>query len=880
MLTYIYESLKNFQAMKTSISLHPDDLKKICFPFIAVFLTFLLSMPALPQAPPSFSYQAVARDKNGDLLKNVSLDVRLSILQGSETGTAVWSETQTVTTNDLGLFTLQAGSSTPVDVGWSGGPYYLKVEVDLQDGNGFQAMGTVKLLSVPYALYAKDAANKDDADADPQNEIQDLQLNGNLLSLTLKGNPTIIDLSTYLDNTDEQTLGVSGHTLTIAGGNAVQLPDTVNDADHDPANEIQDLQLIGNILTITNNGSATSIDLSPYLDNPGWNKSGDTLTYAGSVGIGTDAVRGSRLAVQGDDLQSDSALFVVKRKDGQPVFSVYNKGVRIYVDASATAGPLGEFSVRPVGAAAGSDEKFFTVSGLSGSGTVNDKDGALWYSEKKAFRTGQIRIESPDSVGEYSFASGYRAKAVGLYSQAMGYNSVARGDYSTAMGYSIASAKYSTALGGSNVSGIASTAMGLSVASGDYSTAMGYHTTAGGSFSTATGTYSNASGDYSTAMGRQTSASGANSTAMGTQTAASGAFSTAAGTYSKASGDYSTAMGRQTYARGANSTAMGYLTNASGANSTAIGYYTNASGSFATAAGTYSNASGNYSTAMGYGTVAQAYGSFVLGRYNFPYGSKDQWLTGDPLFVIGNGTTSSSRSNAMVVCKNGYTRITAKEAYEGLFVENYSGSGNISCSAIRGAVTRNGTGIYYSGFFYDVGSGGTYNGLYADVRSGASIDIAEYIYDTNGDTESGDIVVADPAKKQSVLRSSAPYQASCLGVVSTNPHLTMGMELVTDEKTGEEIPGVQATRLALNGRVPVKVTDENGPIIPGDLITTSSTPGYGMKWTLIDVSKAKDFEDLKKIMAENEKRRNAIIGKAVEALPSGSGKILVLITLQ
>ncbi len=65
------------------------------------------------------------------------------------------------------------------------------------------------------------------------------------------------------------------------------------------------------------------------------------------------------------------------------------------------------------------------------------------------------------------------------------------------------------------------------------------------------------------------------------------------------------------------------------------------------------------------------------------------------------------------------------------------------------------------------------------------------------------------------------------------------MDLVIDHETGEPIPGVSATRLALTGRVPVKITGENGAIEPGDLLTTSSTPGHAMKWTLLDVNKAK-----------------------------------------
>jgi hypothetical protein len=119
-----------------------------------------------------------------------------------------------------------------------------------------------------------------------------------------------------------------------------------------------------------------------------------------------------------------------------------------------------------------------------------------------------------------------------------------------------------------------------------------------------------------------------------------------------------------------------------------------------------------------------------------------------------------------------------------------------------------------------------------------------------------------------------------VGVVSTDPQLVMGMELVVDEETGEPLKGVQATRLALTGRVPVKITEENGPVKPGDLLTTSSTPGHAMKWSLLDVEKAKDFEELKSMLAENELRRHAVIGKALGSSGSGSGKVMVLISLQ
>lgn len=107
----------------------------------------------------------------------------------------------------------------------------------------------------------------EDSDADPLNEIQDLKLDGNILTITKNGSATMIDLSIFLDNTDNQELSINDHTLSIGGGNSVKIPDNVNDADYDPSNEIQDLSLNGNDLKITNNTNATTVSLSKYIDN-------------------------------------------------------------------------------------------------------------------------------------------------------------------------------------------------------------------------------------------------------------------------------------------------------------------------------------------------------------------------------------------------------------------------------------------------------------------------------------------------------------------------------------------------------------------------------------------------------------------------------------
>lgn len=158
-------------------------------------------------------------------------------------------------------------------------------------------------------------------------------------------------------------------------------------------------------------------------------------------------------------------------------------------------------------------------------------------------------------------------------------------------------------------------------------------------------TGSTAPGQYASAMGSFTSASGDASIAMGSNTTASGGSSTAMGYGTTASGLYSTAMGYQTTASGSYSTAMGYGTKASGDASTAMGLFTTASGFISTAMGSYTNAPSYAETAVG---------SFTT---TYTPASTTAWNNADRLFVVGNGTSSSALSNAMVVLKNGNTGI-------------------------------------------------------------------------------------------------------------------------------------------------------------------------------------------------------------------------------
>lgn len=204
-----------------------------------------------------------------------------------------------------------------------------------------------------------------------------------------------------------------------------------------------------------------------------------------------------------------------------------------------------------------------------------------------------------------------------------------------------------------------------------------YTNVATGANSHAEGIYTTASGDYSHAEGGSTTASGVDSHAEGESTTASGDYSHAEGVEATASGDYSHAEGIHTTASGDGSHAEGEDTIASNINSHAEGYSTIASGDSSHAEGYGTTASGDSSHAEGEGTRAYGYSShaagcyttadncqYVIGKYNSPrnpiasvdtvYNVSDTVSTTYPaLFIVGNGTDDTSRSNAFTVYANG-----------------------------------------------------------------------------------------------------------------------------------------------------------------------------------------------------------------------------------
>lgn len=140
-------------------------MKKMNFLKLGIIVSFLLlEINVFGQAPQKLNFQAVIRNAQGSLINNAPVGVKVSILQGSMSGTVVYSESQTPITNENGILFLEIGGGVPTSgtfstINWGNGPFFLKTELDPQGNNNYVLTTTSELLSVPYSLYS----NKSDS---------------------------------------------------------------------------------------------------------------------------------------------------------------------------------------------------------------------------------------------------------------------------------------------------------------------------------------------------------------------------------------------------------------------------------------------------------------------------------------------------------------------------------------------------------------------------------------------------------------------------------------------------------------------------------------------------------------------------------------------
>jgi len=149
-----------------------------------LFILIFLSVAALAQAPQKMSYQAVIRDLNNELVRNSTIGIQMSIIEGSSSGSIVYTESHAITSNENGLVSLEIGSGEIIqgnfsEIDWGNGTYFIKTETDPLGGTNYTITGISQLLSVPYALYAE---------------------NTKLVGWKVKGDTVYTDLSVLIGN--------------------------------------------------------------------------------------------------------------------------------------------------------------------------------------------------------------------------------------------------------------------------------------------------------------------------------------------------------------------------------------------------------------------------------------------------------------------------------------------------------------------------------------------------------------------------------------------------------------------------------------------------------------------------------------------------------
>jgi len=314
---------------------------------------FCFVFAANAQSPSAISYQAVARNAAGNLLQNQLVRIRFSLRDGGPLGTVVYQETHSASTNNLGLFVVNLGQGTPVSgsfaaINWGSGAKFAQIELDPAGGSSYTDMGTTQMLSVPYALYAATSGSAV-SETDPQvssvtpnqvpkwnsttltdgliydngtnigigtttpSEKLDVAgktkttnfqmthgaVNDYVLKSDGSGNASWIAPSSIFTDTDDQTLSLSGTTLSIGGGNSVDISQKkLADTDGDTKIEVEQssdedkirfalggteyFEMNGPHLNVKNSGG--SVFLGQYAGQ------NDDLDASDNVGIGSYAL--------------------------------------------------------------------------------------------------------------------------------------------------------------------------------------------------------------------------------------------------------------------------------------------------------------------------------------------------------------------------------------------------------------------------------------------------------------------------------------------------------------------------------------------------------------------------------------------------------------
>jgi len=234
-----------------------NKLKNITMKKLQIYAIIMLIFTTLvnAQPPQGFSYQASIRNSNNEELANTPVTVRVTILEGSVTGTPVYSEDHQDTTNKQGIVSLSVGfgdvkQGNFTQIRWAEGPLFIQIDVDINNSGTFIAMGSSQILSVPYALYSGNSL-----ESEPGTEGQTLAHTGEKWvanSNLIAGNSGVIINASQTKDKSTAIFAVrnaQGDTIFAVYENEVKI--MIND---DPSRAAKGSFAIGGVSAMKNNG--------------------------------------------------------------------------------------------------------------------------------------------------------------------------------------------------------------------------------------------------------------------------------------------------------------------------------------------------------------------------------------------------------------------------------------------------------------------------------------------------------------------------------------------------------------------------------------------------------------------------------------------------
>ncbi len=347
--------------------------------------------------PHTFSYQAVARNKDGTAIANKQIVVEISILQGNDCTSGcnlVWQELHYPKTNAFGLFSIKigagqttfAGSASSFDaIDWnnlSSGNYYLKIRVDFGSSDNISGLidiGTVMLQSVPYSNSAEYAENLTKISGKVSvnlTDLKDVQINNLSANQVLEWD------------------GSSWKNVNLSSTGASSL------------NELSDVTL----------NSPNKFDFLMY-NGTNWVNNKAELNNLSDVD--TSGITNGQVLMWNGSVWKNQSLTKIWNDDGKYVY--YDGGENLGIGTSTPRGAIEAVAVGDSG---------FIFRGSFSTGAIDNLGAGsrmTFYPSKAAFRAGYVDADQWDNsnAGNYSVAFGKNNIANGTYTAAFGSGNTA-----------------------------------------------------------------------------------------------------------------------------------------------------------------------------------------------------------------------------------------------------------------------------------------------------------------------------------------------------------------------------------------------------------------------------------------------------------------------